>query len=189
MWILRNLALQVASVLLQVLSRDVIRGVNGSLKQRHFPGPEFCRPISVLSRGSIHHGYGRLCLALQQPAIIAPSRSRGPRALWLVEKAALVKFCSFILYPSLRTTNKRSEVSRDVGETGKKLDKASQLFCFIWGKRIPGNQWKWYLWMYLWYLRYVFPLTQDSSGKWLEDSNFHCLDHVEYWPGCWLDWA
>lgn len=83
LWILRNLALQVASVLLQVLSRDVIRRVNGSLKQRHFPGPEFYRPISVLSRGSIHHGYGRLCLALQQPAIIAPSRSRGPRALWL----------------------------------------------------------------------------------------------------------
>lgn len=49
--ILRNLALKVASELLQVLSRDVIKGVNGSLEQRHFPGAGFCHPVSVLSRG------------------------------------------------------------------------------------------------------------------------------------------
>lgn len=48
--ILRNLVLMVASVLLQVLSRDVIRGVNGSFKQRHFPGAGFCHPVSGLSR-------------------------------------------------------------------------------------------------------------------------------------------
>ena len=74
----RNLALKVASVLLQVLSRDVIRALNGSFKQRHFPDTGFCHPVSVFSRGRVHHGYGRLWLAVQQPAIIAPSRSRGP---------------------------------------------------------------------------------------------------------------
>lgn len=58
--LLRNLARKVASVLLQVLSGDVIRGVNGSFKQRHFPGAGFCHPVSVLSRECIiHHGYGR----------------------------------------------------------------------------------------------------------------------------------
>ena len=74
----RNLALKVASVLLLVLSRDVIRALNGSFKQRHFPDTGFCHPVSVFSRGRVHHGYGRLWLAVQQPAIIAPSRSRGP---------------------------------------------------------------------------------------------------------------
>lgn len=65
LWILRNLALKVASVLLQVLSRDVIKAINGSFKQRHFPGAGFCHPVSVFSRGRIHHGYGRLWLAVQ----------------------------------------------------------------------------------------------------------------------------
>ena len=74
------MALKVASVLLQVLSRDVIRALNGSFKQRRFTDAGFCHPINVFSRGCTHHGYGRLWLAVQRPAIIAPSRSRGPES-------------------------------------------------------------------------------------------------------------
>lgn len=145
LWILRNLALKVASVLLQVLPRDVIRGVNGSLKQRHFPGAGFCHPVSVLSRGHIYHGYGRLWLALQQTAIIAPSKSRRPRARWLRgESNSLSRFCNFSLCPSLRT--ELTKVVRWVGmlvREGKgKSEKASQpLWLFHLWERASGNEW------------------------------------------------
>lgn len=136
LWILRNLALKVASVLLQVLSRDVIKAVNGSFKQRQFPGAGFCHPVSVFSRGRIHHGYGRLWLAVQKPATIAPSRSRGPRTPWLRgERNSFSRFCSFSLYLSLRT--KLTIQLRWVGmlvrkERGNQRKQASHCNCSIY---------------------------------------------------------